>query len=343
MSILRNLASYATSPRPVAAALRRFNHRCATVFMLHRFQLPGITEGALSPVVLRKFLAHLRKNRFRLEPVDAVVRAYREDPDALSGMVAFTVDDGYAEFASVAAPIFAEFDCPVTVFLPTDFVDGRCWMWWDRVLYAFYESPRRELRHEQLTGGVRRTWADASSARLAAIPLIRSLQRARPNDLQERIALLAAELEVGFPMQPPPHFSAMSWDTVRSLARRGVTFGAHTRTHPTLSTLSDAEVHAEIVESWTRLNEETSAVSQVFAYPIGTRRDAGERESRIVEAAGMIGALSGVPDHVTPDCQSAYSLPRFAIPPSIAEFRLLVGGQERALQLLRRRRRAGAR
>lgn len=340
MSILRNLASYAVTVPPIPTALRRFNDRCAAVFMLHRFQHLGLTEGAFPPAALRKILAYLRKAGFRLVPIDIVVRAYREEPETLSGMVAFTVDDGYSEFAAVAAPIFAEFDCPVTVFLPTDFIDGRCWMWWDRILYAFYQSPRRELRHETLTHGIRVAWSDAPSARTAALPLIRSLQRARPSELHERITLLAEALEVELPMRPPPTFAAMSWDTVRSLGQRGVTFGAHTRTHATLSPLSDADAETEIVGSWDRLREETEAISHVFAYPIGTEQDAGVREGRIVEAAGMIGALSAVPDYVTPNYRSAYQLPRFALSPSVAELRVLVGGLERAMELIRQRRRS---
>ena len=62
--------------------------------------------------------------------------------------VVFTVDDGYADFADIASPVFAAYDCPVTVFLITDFVSGRLWNWWDKVDWVFRESKRDALNFE---------------------------------------------------------------------------------------------------------------------------------------------------------------------------------------------------
>ena len=47
--------------------------------------------------------------------IDKAIRGERFPQKA----VAFTVDDGYFDFAEVAAPIFSHYDCPVTVFLVT--------------------------------------------------------------------------------------------------------------------------------------------------------------------------------------------------------------------------------
>ena len=75
--------------------------------------------------------------------------------------VAFTIDDGYLDHAKVAAPIFAEFDCPVTTFVTTGFLDGQLWLWWDRIQYVFENTPRTSVTLSP--SGVRLTysWRDA--------------------------------------------------------------------------------------------------------------------------------------------------------------------------------------
>src|SRR5690242_2534713 len=42
--------------------------------------------------------------------------------------LAVTVDDGYRDFYQVAYPVFCEFGIPATVYLVSDFVDGREWL-----------------------------------------------------------------------------------------------------------------------------------------------------------------------------------------------------------------------
>ena len=59
------------------------------------------------------------------------------DGPPLNRAVAFTIDDGYVEQATVAAPVFAEFDCPVTTFVTSGFLDRALWFWWDQIEYVF--------------------------------------------------------------------------------------------------------------------------------------------------------------------------------------------------------------
>jgi len=63
----------------------------------------------------------------------------------LSRGVAFRIDDGYADRATVAAPIFAQFDCPVTTFVTTGFLDRDVWFWWDKIEYVCHKTSRSDL------------------------------------------------------------------------------------------------------------------------------------------------------------------------------------------------------
>jgi peptidoglycan/xylan/chitin deacetylase (PgdA/CDA1 family) len=61
----------------------------------------------------------------------------------------------------------------------------------------------------------------------------------------------------------------LSVDEVRQLSREGIEFGAHTATHPRLTTLSDAEVETEMRLSREAVSDWTGERCRSFAYPFG--------------------------------------------------------------------------
>ncbi|HEX7588217.1 MAG TPA: polysaccharide deacetylase family protein [Anaerolineae bacterium] len=61
----------------------------------------------------------------------------------------------------------------------------------------------------------------------------------------------------------------LSWDEIREMARYGITFGAHTLTHPDLRTLVSSRVEEEIVGSKDILEQALGCRVSSFAYPFG--------------------------------------------------------------------------
>ena len=104
-----------THPSLVRAAFS-LRQRIAPVFTLHRFRDLEVGNAGHDPQLLRNNLSWLRANNCSLLSLTELLDRLAEGAPLKRG-VAFTVDDGYADFARVAAPIFAEVDgCPVTVF-----------------------------------------------------------------------------------------------------------------------------------------------------------------------------------------------------------------------------------
>src|SRR5439155_11695444 len=58
---------------------------------------------------------------------------------------AVTVDDGYEEFFSLAVPVLRTYGVPASVFVISDFIDGRLWVWTDRLRFIFEHAPRHSL------------------------------------------------------------------------------------------------------------------------------------------------------------------------------------------------------
>lgn len=319
---------------------RPFQRGAATIFMLHRFADREYGNDGHSVELLRANLAFLRRNHFRLIALSQLLDELDEDGFDATPAVVFTVDDGYGDFLRVAAPAFAEFDCPVTVFLTTGFIDGGFWMWWDKVLWAFRQSTRttidlridrRRCRYELGSDEARSSAASDLIERLKHIP--EPMMRSVVEDLL-RLA------EVDLPRDVPQMCLPMTWDDVRRCARQGVTFGPHTLTHPILSQVDDERARAELEGSWRRLRDETSAAIPVFCFPNGDYASFTDRERRNAQAMGMRACALAEPDFITSRCAlpdtstSVPEFPRFAYPEDRAQFRQIISGMGRVKKML---------
>lgn len=291
----------------------------APVFMLHRFRDDEAGNGGLCPQALRANLAWLRSRKFSILSLTELLDRLA-DGAPLKRTIAFTVDDGYADFGRVAAPVFAEFDCPVTVFLTTGFLDGQLWLWWDRVNLALTAMRR------------------ASEAG----PMVEALKLVPEPEKLDRIRSLVEESRVDLPSVPPARFAPLAWDDVRRLSHSGVTFGPHSVSHPTLSRTSDEQLQFEIAESWRRVRAEAgTGALPVFCYPNGDSADFHHREETVVAANGLRAAMSARPgytshrDFAAGDASRRFRLPRFGYADDPTLFIQVASGIEWAKETVR--------
>lgn len=314
----------------------------ATILMLHRFADPDLGTPGHLPDVLRHQLAFLRRHRFDLVPLaDLIARLDGGEPP-LRKAVTFTVDDGYADFARVGAGVFAEFDCPVTVFAVTGFLDGLCWLWWDQLEHMLTLTRRAEV--DVTVGDVvlRYRWPDARTRDSVRSDLVERLKRVADGSRRAALARLAQDLDVEVPAGPPARFAPMTWDDARRCALRGATFGPHTVTHPILSRLDDRQAETEIRDSWRRVQTELPAGPSVFCYPNGDPGSFTPREQQLLRVLGLTAALTTVQDFASPRLFRAdggagrYAVPRFPYHEQDAAFRQVVSGLERAKRRARR-------
>jgi peptidoglycan/xylan/chitin deacetylase (PgdA/CDA1 family) len=296
MRALKQALLGAATSRPIVRAVRPTMERHATIFMLHRFRNPETGSDGMDPAVVRQGLARLRADGFELLSLDALfTRLVAGEP--LRGAVAFTIDDGYLDHATVAGPTFAEFDCPVTTFLCTGFLDRKLWFWWDRIAYVFEKTRRRDFLFEFAGRELLCEWTDEEGRRRSKLDFIERCKRVPDAEKLAAIVRLAKAAEVSPPDSPPPECAPMSWEQARACEKRGMNFGPHTLTHPILSQTPDAQSEAEIRGSWFRLKEELSNPVPVFCYPNGSPADFGIREMNTFRAVGLAGAVVGTPGY----------------------------------------------
>lgn len=258
---------------------RWVNRKGLRILMYHRF-----SDRADLEIQCR----HIREHYFpvSMTQVDTWLKSGDPLPD---NSIAITIDDGYQDFAEVGYPAFSSWGIPVTVYLVADFLDGREWLWVDRVKYAFLHSPldrvRIDLPGERAFYGI---LGAASQRRAAAAQLCEQMKLLRNEVRLAALAALPEVLQVAIPAAPPAEFAPLAWEDVRRMAASGVGIGAHTKTHPVLSRISgEGELHDEIGGSKQRIEEALGFPVEHFCYPNGSDCD------------------------ITPECVEAVRLARF--------------------------------
>jgi peptidoglycan/xylan/chitin deacetylase (PgdA/CDA1 family) len=313
----------------MARPLRAMGHGFLSILKLHRFSDPQYGIVGHDTNALRDQLAYLRRYRYRLLSLTDLLQSLETGTDdAATPGVAFTVDDGYDDFARIGAPIFAEYDCPVTLFVPTGFVVGQLWLWWDRVAYLFHATRRATLQLQLGPATLPYCWGTPAERAAVQQDVLYRLERVDAAARDAAIGDLARQCDVELPAKPPPAYAPISWDDVRRTAQRGATFGPHTVTHPILPLTTDATCEWEIEQSYHRLRQQTDAWVPVFCYPAG---QAGPRECEAVQRAGLQAAVTSFASHAAPPRSDrgpvdGFAVPRFPHPDDRARLVQMVSG-----------------
>ncbi|MES2177447.1 MAG: polysaccharide deacetylase family protein [Gemmatimonadota bacterium] len=340
-SRLKHRARAVVTNGPVPWLFRYFMKGAVPVFMLHRFEDRALGVVGHSQELVRRHLGWLREHGFRFLSLADLVRELTESPDEIGRAVAITVDDGYAGFARFGQPILAEFDVPATVFLTTGFIDRTMWFWWDRIDFALKHNTRRrcDLTIAQLSMTL--TWADEESRVRVRGNIVEHLKLLLEEDRLAALEQITSQSSVEVPHGAPPSYAPLSWDNVRSLAQKGITFGPHTVTHPILSRVSDAQSAMEIRESWRRLKDETTAAVPIFCYPNGREVDFTAREMDILKREGFTAAFTATAgyaearDFSVVDSVSRYRVRRYPFPDRHEDLVQIASGIERAKDYVR--------
>ena len=280
MRMLKNLARFALHRCGGLAAVRHWSRRGLRILTYHAFPqdlLPSLDRQC----------EHLGRH-YRLVSMAEVAASIGGARPLPANALAVTIDDGYADIAG-AQTVFRKHGIPVTVYLVTDFLDHQMWFWWNRILYAFSRSDCRQLEIAD-----QRLTFDSGAQRHAAADAVIEAAKRLPN--ARRLALcdeVVERLGVRLPDELPPEWRPLSWKQVRELRRDGMEFGAHTVTHPILSTVEDdAMLAREIAGSKRRIEEELGEPVKHFCYPNGQRADIDERTLAAVRQSGFETAVT---------------------------------------------------
>lgn len=212
---------------------------------------------------------------FRAVTVEEAIREIDEHGDLLEDSVAITFDDGYQSVYEVAWPIMRKYGVLATVYLATDWIDGKAGLWWNDLEELIKIGDLSKLdteefcREFQINPAVfgrtppnephRKSLLNRLSFDLMKKPT--AIQKGAVEYLRRSVLVdPATKLAV-----PEP----LDWDQIRLLAAQGIEFGAHTRSHPNLSYVETEDAYAEIAGSKAVIESQIQKKITGFAYPYG--------------------------------------------------------------------------
>lgn len=254
---------------------------------------PFLNHNFISADVFERQMQWLR-DHYRPVSLSTLVECYRQGKQPPPRSVAITFDDGFANNATVAFPILRRHAIPFTVFLTTGMIDTPgAQLWTERVKRSIYmhecTSARISLAEQEFVLDLSSSGAREESARKVNQFLKRQSLATRD------VSIRALEATLGRPAlhaADAERYAFLTWHQVREMAEAGVEFGAHTVSHPILSTLDSADVDREVRESRERIESELKRPCRLFAYPNGSTADFTIRDKRALERAGYAAAFS---------------------------------------------------
>lgn len=328
---LRHAVQSALASPPLLPLWAPSRRSSASILMLHRFANPDLGVLGHDPHQLTKNLEFLRRQRFFICSLSALVARLAEGEPPEPNTLVFTVDDGYRDFAEIGAPIFQRYDIPVTTFLVTSFVAEARWLWYDVLRYCASQHLSLSVEIPIVGRSFLLQWRNSVERRLAIRRLISRLHRTPTEEVEQIIATFPELLGVSLPDRPTPRFAPMTWSEVQAWEKRGMLFGPHTHTHPILSQSTEQRVQREIAHTWDLVQQHVEAPTAVLCYPSGMPADFTEREQDLVRAAGLkaaVAAFGGRASRVRSP-RDLFTLPRIAYEASDAGFRWQVAGAPR--------------
>jgi peptidoglycan/xylan/chitin deacetylase (PgdA/CDA1 family) len=314
---------------PLARALTR---RYARILMYHRFSAQP-QPRRMSAHVFEAHLRYITRN-FTPRPLREVVDRLRSHRSFDSRSVVLTVDDGYRDFLEHAYPLLRRYRVPATIYVVSEFAEGRCWLWFDALHWLLSAAAAGRYRF-QGDGQVFELILDAPAAREATWSKVGTyLWDLSPEAQWAAIGRLESLLGVQLPALPTTEYAPMTWDELRGLDPELIEIGSHSCTHAVLSRCTSARQQTEIATSRKVIEERLGRRVDAFCYPHGRPQDFTAETQSIAADCGFTSAVVAFGGLVDATTQPG-RLTRLSADDEMRLFRNSVNGIGRIKQALR--------
>jgi peptidoglycan/xylan/chitin deacetylase (PgdA/CDA1 family) len=281
---------------------RRANRAKAVVAMYHGFTAAdthdGIENHEQKHLHIRTFTAQLEflKAHYQVISLGELIQALANGGPLPDRAAVITIDDGYRSIYTVAYPALAALELPAAVFLATEFVDGRRWLWTDRVEYAVSHAAHDAF---DLAIGAERLHIDVKDrpSQMAADKRLRSAMKALPQE-QRDTAVAALEEAAGTRLDDARGsalYEPLHWHETAEMVKSGlVSIGSHTHTHVILARCAPDRAAEELRQSKQIIENRLGMPCTLFCYPNGRRGDFNGVTKQLLKDQGFAGALTTV-------------------------------------------------
>lgn len=202
--------------------------------------------------------------------------------------IIITFDDGYADNLYNAKPILEKYGISATVFVTTGNILSGREFWWDELERIFFEEnitcKQLEIRINDVTYS--RLIQDEKDSLTAYRYLQKNMKLISSSEREEVLKNLFQW--AGLKRTTRESHRVMTAEELKELAKEGmIEIGAHTVTHPSLSSGSPEQQLFEIRDSKSVLENILGLKINSFSYPFGSTEDADKKTMDLVRQSGF--------------------------------------------------------
>jgi peptidoglycan/xylan/chitin deacetylase (PgdA/CDA1 family) len=321
---IRPIAFYGGYPFLKFVTRRLAGKRCIFILLYHKIgpQAPPLLGETVLPQDFERQIRFLKK---RFEIIDLKdLKDSISEANSSKDMAILTSDDGYRDNFLYAFPILKKYDVPLTIFLTTDVIGTKQLLWPDKLAWILYTSDTNFNRQalyrtdlpQEMIHSVEKFFLKDASRRAKILRSISEYLKSHSNE--EREDLLGTLTKFcDIKQSPAENFRAMlSWEEVKQMSRDGISFGSHTKSHPTLSKIPLNLARQEIVDSKQVIEEQIQKPVITFAYPYGKRDDISEGVVKLLRDEGFEYACTTEIGYEQFPINNPLFLKRKGVPPS---------------------------
>ncbi len=292
--------------------IRYFSSCKGVIFALHRvlpdkfrpFQPNSILQ--ITPEFLEQAILAARDKSFDIisleEARERIIKKEKQNR-----FVVFSFDDAYRDNLTYALPILRRHNCPFSLFVPINFVEGKGVLWWQLLEDIIRENNRVIFANEEY---LTESLAQKHKSYYKIYWLMRSME-------EEKRMKETGELAAKYNIDTEEHCKKliMNWQELEIFANEPLcTIGAHTVNHYELNKLSLEDARWEMLRSREILEEKFGKRPAIFSYPLGTKRSAAIREYELAKELGFAMAVTTNPGGLYQKHQDQlHQLPRISL------------------------------
>ena len=258
------------------------------ILMLHRVvekrsELDDNRRLEITPDFLEQTILQYRTAGYQVVSINEAYSIQKQCTKPKNPYLCFTFDDGFRDNLTMAFPVFEKYHVPFTIYVATDFPDGKAFVWW-----YWLEELLMSNNKLTLTDGTE-YHCETIAAKNQTFHQIK--QQIRDNGQHNTRALLEKLFGETYMKELHSLSTApvLSWDDIRQLQTSGLcTIGSHGISHTSFTQMNNETLRNELQLSRERIEAQTGSKIYHLAYPYG------DMDPRVAKEAKQSGYLSAV-------------------------------------------------
>ncbi len=269
-----------------------FSKRPKGIILAYHRVSPLSTVNALlrnlcvDPLSFDRQMIYLKKN-YNVISLEQALEYADSASNKLDNSIVITFDDAYADNYEYAYPILKKHGLAATVFVSTSFIGDKRAFWWD-ILVDMLERTQKETVNFSFLGRDYKFKLNKEKQR-AFYVIAHLFKRSTPEEQETLTGILRGALALD---EKVVLSFCLSWEQIREMSKHNITFGSHTHSHISLTSVLNGQLQEELIKSKDTLELNIRQKITAFAYPFGESEDFDERSMNLVIKTGYECALT---------------------------------------------------